>query len=230
MTATLLWIRHGESFSNLTKHFSHRTYDPPLTAKGRLQAEQTAEHLRSRPVHALYTSPLQRAVQTAETIGRALGLDLTIVEGFREVNVGVLEQEPPTLENYDLYLSTFRRWFAGHPEASFPGGEDYITLSARMSAGLEQVIDGRDGQTIAVVGHGGCISGVVHEFCPDMDPKLVWEEHSQNCSITEIVFDVMERPLRGRLVTWSDYRHLYGEAAELVPGLPGGGSQGLPRG
>jgi broad specificity phosphatase PhoE len=149
-----------------------------------------------------------------------VGLPVAVVEGFREVNVGELEMQPPSAENWALYLSIFRRWFDGEHEVAMPGGEDYVTLWARMQTGFRQVLEGRSGQTVAIVGHGGCISAVLQELCPDVDVRIVWDVPSHNCSVTEMVFERSAPPFEGRLLAWSKAEHLYGAAAELVPGIP----------
>src|SRR5262245_55371191 len=93
---TLYLIRHGESRSNVTMEFSCREVDYSLTPRGIRQAQQTAVYLRDKGVHAIYSSPLKRAAETAHIIATSLSLPYTILEYFREVNVGAFEREPPT--------------------------------------------------------------------------------------------------------------------------------------
>jgi probable phosphoglycerate mutase len=92
--------------SNITKEFSFKAVDRPLTEKGRLQAEQTAERFADVPIDEIYCSPLKRAAETADAIGRRLGIAPIPIEEFREVNVGSLELTPPTKETWDVYLTT----------------------------------------------------------------------------------------------------------------------------
>src|SRR5258707_14895533 len=97
---TLYLVRHGENPANITKEFSYKLVDYSLTPKGVLQAEQTAAFFQSIPLDAAYASPLKRARETAEIIARPQGLPVTLLEEFREVNVGKLELKPPTEENW----------------------------------------------------------------------------------------------------------------------------------
>src|SRR5579872_6100860 len=95
-TNTLYLVRHGENLANITKEFSYKLVDYPLTPKGVLQAEQTAAFfLNTIPLMAAFASPLKRARETAEIIARAQNLSVTVLEEFREVNVGDMEQRPP---------------------------------------------------------------------------------------------------------------------------------------
>src|SRR4029077_4428252 len=88
---TLYLVRHGENPANITKEFSYHAVDYPLTPKGVLQAEQTAEYFSSRGVDAIYTSPLLRARQTAEILARRIAVSVYLREEMREINVGSLE-------------------------------------------------------------------------------------------------------------------------------------------
>src|SRR5437588_12038201 len=89
-------VRHGENPANLTREFSHRRVDYSLTPRGIEQARQTAEFFRKGRVDELYSSPLKRALETAQIIAGAVDRPITVVEEFRELNVGRLEDEPPT--------------------------------------------------------------------------------------------------------------------------------------
>ena len=73
----LFLVRHGENVANITKEFSHRLVDYDLTDKGRLQASQTADYFRSLSknvsIDAMYSSPLKRAMQTADIVSEVWG-------------------------------------------------------------------------------------------------------------------------------------------------------------
>ena len=68
MLNRLYLVRHGENMANLTKEFSYRHVDYSLTPKGVLQAQQTAAYFTDKHIHEIYTSPLKRAVETADII------------------------------------------------------------------------------------------------------------------------------------------------------------------
>ena len=140
---TLYLVRHGENLANITKEFSCRKVDYPLTEKGRLQSELTARYFSAVPLDAVISSPLLRARQTAEPIARAHGLSVTVVEDFREVNVGTLEDSPPDEAAWNIYHAVSRDWAAGVRDTAFPGGENWHSLHARMRRGLESVFAGR---------------------------------------------------------------------------------------
>lgn len=213
-------VRHGENPANLTHEFSHRKVDYPLTAKGRVQAEQTASYLRERGVDAVYASPLRRATQTAERIAAAVRQPVHVLEQFRELNVGVLEDLPPTRENWAVHDRVVAAWRVGRLEEAFPGGENYLMVLARMRDGMRLALDGREGQRIAIVGHGGIFTATVGALCPDMPLETIIGTPLHNCSITVLEVERAEQGMVARLLTWGSVEHLSGNAAELVPGTP----------
>jgi broad specificity phosphatase PhoE len=214
----LYWVRHGESEVNLTKEFSCRLVDPPLTPKGVLQAQQTAAYLAGIEIAVIYCSPLKRTVETARMIGDRVGLPVTPLEFFREIDCGDLEQRPPTPENWAIFLGIVDAWKHGNHHMAFPGGEDYITMLGRMKAGFKYLIENHPDQPVLVVGHGGSFSATIPSWCADAakaDGKQV-----DNCSITEIEMEKAGDEVRGKLVQWASITHLQGQAAQVVSGLP----------
>ena len=222
----LFLIRHGENQANLTKEFSHRKVDYPLNAKGRLQAEQTAEALSRQGIEAIYSSPLRRALETASVIGARLDLPVTVFEEFREINVGDLEEQPPTAESWRFHDSILRAWFMGEYGVAFPGGEDYYTLHARAMAGFRTVVTNHPQGNVVVVAHGGIFTATAKALCPTVDLAALLRQENHNCSISIVQFpaDAGDRSaqgaLHGSLVQWAAWDHLHGEAAAVVSGSP----------
>lgn len=209
---TVFFIRHGENPANLTREFSYRRVDYPLTERGVRQAEQTAAYFAAggadRRVDAIFSSPLKRALQTAEIIARATGHTVEVVEAFREINCGDLEGQPPTPEAWALHDDILARWEAGQHDIAFPGGEDYHTLLARARAGLEQVTRGREDQNIVIVTHGGIVTATLKSLCHALDLEAIRAVPKRNCAITEIALHGTEQGLRGMLRRWASADHL----------------------
>jgi len=125
-----------------------------LNEEGRAQAERAAELLAGRGIQALYTSPLERAQQTAAAIGRKLGLEAQVRENLGEVRYGEwtgksfseLDADP----RWKLY-NTFRS--GTRP----PGGESMLDCQRRLVAEVEWLRERHDGESVAVVSHGDII-------------------------------------------------------------------------
>nr|MDP6619890.1 histidine phosphatase family protein [Nitrospinota bacterium] len=83
-------IRHGETPWNSEQRILGAT-DIGLTDKGLLQAEALADAMSDRPIRAVYSSDLSRALQTAEALARPHALEIRARLGLREMNQGFLE-------------------------------------------------------------------------------------------------------------------------------------------
>lgn len=216
----IILLRHGENRANLTKEFSYKKIDYPLNDKGILQARQSGEALKDRSIKAIYTSPLKRALQTAQIIGEILGIAPVVEEDFREVNIGELEEMPPNEKTWDLYRNVVRAWVEGHPETAFPGGENYHQLWERYWQGLRIAVQSHPEQNMLIVGHGGIFTLTLPSLCPSVNIIDLFHNESQNASLTEIDLEVRDGQPYGELVRWAATDHLSGEAADLIPGTP----------
>ena len=212
---TLYFVRHGQNPANITREFSYKKIDYPLTDLGVRQSEQTAAYFAGlsgsgRGVDAIFSSPLKRAFQTAEIIGQATGHDVEVVEAFREVNCGDFDGAPPTPELWAIHDRIMARWDAGEHDVAFPGGEDYDSLLRRARAGLAHVTEGRDGQQIVVVTHGGIVTATRKDVCRDADLDLVRRTPTANCAVTEIEVHRAGDEIWGTLKRWAACDHLSG--------------------
>lgn len=216
----LYLVRHGENLANLTKEFSYRKVDYPLTAKGVLQAQQTAQHLQDKGIGAVYTSPLRRAHETAQHLADILGQEVVVMEAFRELNVGDLEGMPPTEAAWASHNEVLRAWRRGELETRFPGGENFLEMWRRVEAGFQQVVADHPNDAVAIFAHGGVFASSVKALCPEIDLAAVLSQENHNCSISLIEAELCEGRLQGRLVYWAACDHVSGEAAEFVSGTP----------
>ena len=215
----LYFVRHGENMANITGEFSHRILDYSLTDKGVLQAEQTAEFFADKQIDEIFASPLKRARETAEIISEKLQLPVSIMENFREMNIGDLDGK----KGEDLWLfhnQIVRRWLSGEPEVPFPGGENYLTMSQRFLGGLNQILAGKQNNNIVLVGHAGIFNCTVKEYCRNIDFQTIFTAHNNNCSITTMDIETVNGSVQANMVQWAYFGHLNGQAAEFVPPIP----------
>lgn len=164
METTVLLIRHGETEWNAAGRVQGQT-NSDLTELGQRQARAAARFLAEdrrewglRRPSALYSSDLDRAVQTAEPIGRALGLSSTTDVGLREMNFGRLEGL--TWPEVEAEFPQLRARLWGDPidpHAIPPEGESRAQMHARGSRAIEAIARRHPGETVALVSHGGLI-------------------------------------------------------------------------
>jgi broad specificity phosphatase PhoE len=193
-------VRHGESYVNLTRTFSYRHVDEGLTPRGRQQAERLASWLQTRPNLAhIYSSPLKRGLETARAIGQAIGVDVVPTEALREINVGALEghSDQPA---WDLHDGILRRWHRGELDASFPEGENFRQLRARIMTFLEDLPE--DGDVVAI-GHGGIFCNVLPELC-----EVPWNDDTRPFTLDNTGVSIFRREDAFTCEQWNGRDHL----------------------
>jgi len=216
----LYFVRHGEGQDNVARQYSCKRVDNPLSERGVLQARQTAEFFTSQSIDEVYSSPMKRAAETAGIIAARLGKGVTILENFRELDVGNLEGQFFNDENWQFYHGITSAWLEGKEELAFPGGENHIVLWERWRRGLLRILSGKIDQNILLVAHAGIFTATLKDVCPEVDVKWLMNAECYNCSITELAVEVQDGQPRGKLIAWSSHEHLSGEALRLVPGIP----------
>ncbi len=206
-TTRVLLVRHGQSQGNAERRFGGHS-PTPLSELGHRQAEATARALLNERVTAVYSSDLLRAVQTAEPLARATGLDITRTHALRERSVGLMEGltfEAAAAAHPDEYASLLRRDF----ERVLAGGESYRQLLDRAAAELDRAVEQHRGGTLALFSHTGTICILALHLMGALDAphlKPVWLS-SSNCGITR--FHIEHGGLI-RVEALNDTRHLAG--------------------
>lgn len=216
----LYFVRHGEGQDNVARQYSCKRVDNSLSERGVLQAGQTAEYLARKSIDEVYSSPMKRAAETAQIIANRLAKEVTILENFRELDVGDLEGQFFSDENWEYYHGITSAWFEGSVELAFPGGDNYVTLWERWRAGLLQILAGKSDRNILLVAHAGIFTATLKELCPGVDVNWLMNAECYNCSISELEIEVLDGQPQGTLIAWSSHTHLSGEALRLVPGIP----------
>jgi 2,3-bisphosphoglycerate-dependent phosphoglycerate mutase len=165
---TIYLVRHGESEANVRRIFSNGKVDLPLTDLGRRQAALATSWLTERGVSHVFTSPLLRARETAQIIAQRLEVDVTILEGLDEVRVGELDGSDDQ-RNWDLHDQVLARWYEGHLDVAFPGGETLAEALARFEAALREISFRYPQGSVAAVTHGAVQLTVLPRLCPAMN-------------------------------------------------------------
>jgi len=165
------WVRHGVTDWNLERRAQGQT-DVPLNEIGREQAHALAERLKAEPAwDVIYSSDLSRALETAETIGRALGLPVVTDVRLREMSFGTMEGTTPE-ERLLMYGSDW--------ETLEFGREKPEEGAARGTAFAEEIVRKHPGQRVLAVSHGALIANTLKALSPNED----WASHLRNTSIT----------------------------------------------
>jgi alpha-ribazole phosphatase len=151
---TRFWlIRHGEPAEE-ARHRCYGSLDAGLSETGRAQMAQVAEYLKGEPVAAIYTSPRSRALESARILGAVAPCCIEIVEDLREIDFGDFEGLA-----YDeiaaRYPDLYRQWMETPTEVRFPNGESFSAMRGRVLRAFDTIQREWEGQTVAIVSHGG---------------------------------------------------------------------------
>jgi broad specificity phosphatase PhoE len=169
----ILWARHGHNQANLTRRLSHRILDPPLTDRGRAEAQVLAARLADRlagtPSPVVASSPLQRAQQTATVVAARLGVGILTLDDLREIDVGDLDGRGDA-EAWAAYDAVLTRWRHRDHAARFPGGEDWHMLCRRLLRALITVAGEAGAGRAVVIAHGAGLRAALPGLTGADDP------------------------------------------------------------
>ena len=149
MTEIIL-ARHGETEWNINEVFRGRI-DIELNETGIRQAELLAEYLSSTKIDTIYSSPLKRAVKTAETIAGYHKLDVEISPGLIDFDYGKW-QGLPHQEVKDKYKELYAEWINSPERVKIPAGESLNDVRKRAISVVDDVIAKYKG-TVVLVAH-----------------------------------------------------------------------------
>jgi len=173
-------VRHGESTWNERRLVQGQNDDARLTPRGRRQAAEVAEDLRSRDFDVIVSSDLRRASETAAVIGSVLGLAVETDRALRERNFGVAEGT--SLDDLSAGVTGITRGVVTDDAVSPEGGETLRALLERAGEFLERRERVSPRQRLLVVTHGGTMRAL--QCWRDGTPFLgsTWER-VDNCAV-----------------------------------------------
>lgn len=202
MKTTLLLIRHGETEWNTLGKFQGCT-DINLSEEGIKQAELLKDRLKG-DFDFIYTSPLSRALETANILVADTNKKVSIANEIREINFG--EWEGLTLrEISERYPEIFKAWRSDKKESNICGGDSSINNAANRAVKcILDIVSKHKGEKIVIVAHGGIIkAGLIGLF--DWDMTMYHKIALGNTCINTITFNDDLKPVLAGL---NDTNHL----------------------
>ncbi len=176
---TLYLVRHGETASNVEGRFRGKA-DIPLSENGLLQAQNLADALSNVPLSAIYSSPLSRALKTAEPIAQGRNLKIKIHPGFDNINLGEWTDRPKA-EIEAMFPELWKLWITEPEKLTIPDAEAIDEVRARSFAALEELAAVHEGETFAVVTHRAVIKPLVSAML-DLPAPYFWRFHLDTAS------------------------------------------------
>lgn len=166
-----IFVRHGKTHFNEI-NLTQGWCDSPLSKVGIKQVENISKQLEQYQIDKAYTSPLGRAVQTANIILSKKEVEPIYEERFKEVNFGILEgistelvrklniESPDWLEDLDMDYRPYE-------------GEDIHDVILKHHKALQEIIeDCNEKDTVLIVGHGCSLYGFIKSLLPQQSFKF----------------------------------------------------------
>ncbi len=214
----LILVRHGESEVTVRRVLGGMKSCTGLSELGRRQSMALRDRWKAGgepAVHALYSSPLPRAIETAEILNEALGgLEIEIEDDLEELRPG--DADGVRFDELEERFGVVD--FRTRPDRPMaPNTETSIRFHYRTALALEKVVAGHLGQTVLLCCHGGVVDVAFRHFL-DLPRHPNFDLWTLNTSLTEFaVDDHGDRRGRWRLVRYNDHAHLAGLPVESGP-------------
>jgi len=177
---TLYLIRHGESEHNKKNVFSGIS-DVPLSETGREQCKKLAKQLESLGVQSVYSSPLKRAMESAQLIFP--GRRISTARGLTEINYG--NYEGVSLDYKDEIT---KAWNLSPDDLTFPGGDNVNNHANNIYQTITRIINNDNSSSFAIISHRTSIRLFLAKILK-LDIKFFRNVPCENCHVSILLFD-----------------------------------------
>lgn len=189
MKTKIILVRHGESQGNAIRQLlGHTNLD--LSPLGYIQAEATAKALLSEEVHAVYSSDLLRAYNTAKAHASVRGIDVVSSKNLREIYLG--DWEGMLVSDVVLkYGKTYEvDWLENFGTFRFPNGESTLEAGERFYSECEKIANEHPDKTVLIAAHAAVIRSFFAKVV-GVAPEKIAETIAfpTNASYSEVYFD-----------------------------------------
>ena len=199
----IILVRHGQTEWNRVVRF-RGIIDVPLNETGLAQARATGRRLASSPVTAVYSSPLSRALQTAEAIAEPHGLRVIPHQGLNDMSFGTWGGLSPE-EARKLSPEQAPRWFTEPHLVRPPGGGTLEEVRTRVTQAVREIVARHEQETAVLVAHQ-LVNRVLCCALIGLDNSHFWRIGQDPCCVS--IFD--QHDGRFDVVTLNDTCHLAG--------------------
>ena len=189
----LIFVRHGETELNRTGRL-RGLVDAPLNTTGHAQARAVARRLSGTVLHAIYSSPLARTMQTAAAIVDGRRLTVRPQEELRDIDYGLWAGRAPE-EIERTGPGSFRRWRTRPQSVAIPEGESLPAVQRRVRRVVRTLVSHHPGRTIALVSHD-VIGRVFLGLVLDVPLRRIWRIAQDNAALTVVDVDAAEFAVR----------------------------------
>ncbi|MEG4403484.1 histidine phosphatase family protein [Microcoleus sp. MON2_D5] len=212
MSLRIYFVRHGETTYSQTGGFCG-AIDPELTPAGSQMAEQFAATYAKVPWEAVYVSPMKRTIATAKPLCDAVGIEMQLHDGLREINYG--DWEGKTVEEVKKdYEEDYINWLT-EPAWNAPtnGGETSVEIASRSSLVIAEIQEKYKSGNVLVVSHKATIRIILCSLLGIDLGRYRYRIGALAASVSIVKFDV-----RGPLLEVLGDRSYMDETLRNLPG------------
>ncbi len=180
----IIFLRHGQAENNTKRILAGRTEGIPLTKIGIEQAEQIGKYLKPIDISAIYSSPIERANNTAKIVAESNSIDYKLDERLTELDMGKFTRMPYD-EIFAKHGNVFLKFYSDDPIISEHNVETFPHVQKRVMDMLDYTIKKHDQENVILVTHMDPIKSVIAKVI-DLKPLSLFELIIANCSLTII--------------------------------------------
>ena len=177
----IIFLRHGQAENNTKKILAGRSPNVNLTQTGLEQAEQAGEMLKSLNISAIYTSPIDRALQTAQIVSKHCGLEVVTDDRLIELDMGKFTMMPYN-EIFEKHGNVFLKFYQGSDEVNENGVETFSQVQKRVTEMVDSVLNKHKDENVVLVTHMDPIKAMIGKVL-DLKPEVLFELIIANASL-----------------------------------------------
>jgi probable phosphoglycerate mutase len=177
----IIFLRHGQAENNIKKILAGRSPGVNLTEVGIQQAEQAGKMLESLNISAIYSSPIDRALQTAEIVGKQCDLEISIDDRLIELDMGKFTKMPYD-EIFAKHGNVFLKFYEGSEEVSENGVETFTKVQKRVLDMADFIINKHKNENVVLVTHMDPIKAMIGKVLK-LRPEILFELIIANASL-----------------------------------------------
>jgi probable phosphoglycerate mutase len=177
----IIFLRHGQAENNTKKILAGRSPGVDLTQVGIQQAEQSGKMLESLNISAIYSSPIDRALQTAEIVGNHCNLEPVTDDRLIELDMGKFTKMPYD-EIFAKHGNVFLKFYEGSNEVSENGVETFANVQKRVFEMVDFVINKHKNENVVLVTHMDPIKAMIGKTL-SLKPEILFELIIANASL-----------------------------------------------
>ena len=197
-------IRHGKTEYTETGRYCGAS-DPPLSERGRaeLEASEVKTFLPTCPPDLVFSSPLSRAVETADLLFADFpSLPLLVSQELREIDFGDFEGR--TFAGDLEYDPAYQAWLDTNCTALIPGGDFPDRFFEDAAVGFETIVETCETEGVsraAIVTHGGVLSAILERYASPAKPWYEWKFPTGGYAVLNIRYKDLQTPNSGVITT-----------------------------